>query len=90
MTCKYKDCISLSNIVISQNITDIEKDTFSGCDSLVSLHIKANNPESIDIAEESFEKGIFEKCTLFVPAGTRWKYRHHPVFGKFKNIEIDH
>ena len=24
-----------------------------------------------------------------IPSGTRWAYKHHPVFGQFKNIEID-
>jgi hypothetical protein len=28
----------------------------------------------------------YENCTLHVPVGTRWAYRHHPVFRQFKNI----
>ena len=27
-----------------------------------------------------------DKCTLHVPSGTRWEYRHHDVFKRFKNI----
>lgn len=30
-----------------------------------------------------------DKCTLYVPEGTEWAYRNHPVFGVFKNIEIE-
>ena len=31
----------------------------------------------------------YDNCVLYVPAGTRWKYRHHSVFGRFKNIKIE-
>ena len=29
---------------------------------------------------------IYDECVLHIPSGTRWAYRHHPIFGKFKNI----
>ena len=52
---------------------------------------RSQNPDSIvfvkDWAERiPFREELFDTCTLYVPSGTRWAYRHHPVFGKFKNI----
>ena len=35
---------------------------------------------------ETFDDVDFDNCVLHVPSGTRWDYRHHPIFGKFKNI----
>ena len=29
-----------------------------------------------------------DNCILYIPSGTKSAYRRHPVFGKFKNIEI--
>ena len=46
-------------------------------------------PENIYISEDAFEDDTFNLCTLYIPSGTRWAYRHHPILGKFKNIEIE-
>ena len=43
--------------------------------------------ESLDIGENAFERVDKEKCTLYVPAGTKEAYSNHPVLGKFVNIE---
>ena len=67
----------------------IDKKSFVGCISLRGLHFLIQSPENIHVADDAFDDDIFDKCTLFIPSGTRWAYRHHPMLGKFKNIEIE-
>ena len=67
----------------------IEKGSFKRCPSLIGLHSRVENPENIDISEDIFEEDTFNLYTLYIPSGTRWAYRHHPILGKFKNIEIE-
>ena len=57
--------------------------------SLKGLHFRVEKPENIEVEDNAFDEEAFEKCILFIPPGIRWAYRHHPIFGKFKNIEIE-
>ena len=61
----------------------------SDVDSLKGLHCRIEKPENIEVEDGAFEEKAFEEYILFIPPGTRWAYRHHPIFGKFKNIEIE-
>lgn len=81
----FANCISLEEIFLpnSDHYT-IEDNVFSGCSSLIKIHCEANNPDGIMTSEKAFDDFKIDECTLFIPAGTRWAYRHHPGFGKFK------
>ncbi len=71
---------------------------------IIHIHIQIQNLNNLKIHHNIFDTEvidndggsivenpfIYKKGILFVPPGTRWEYRHHPVFGKFKNIEIEH
>ena len=59
---------------------------FSYCNALRKIYIHIIDIEKANISEKAFVGINTEKCVLHIPAGTRWTYRHHPVFGKFKNI----
>ena len=41
------------------------------------------------IDEDAFDGNVYEDCTVYVPSGTRWEYRHHKYWGKYKGIEIE-
>lgn len=58
-------------------------------DSNISeLHLKNKNQESIEIEDGAFN-GL-ENCTLYVPIGTGYRYRHDERFkDKFKEIIIE-
>ena len=59
------------------------------CNSaMTKLHIRSEHPEQIEVAEDAFE-GCAEHCTLYVPVGTGYAYRHHSVFGKFREVVIE-
>ena len=54
-----------------------------------NLHIRCEHPEDLRIDENAFYETNIENCTLHVPIGTGYAYRHHPVFSKFKEVIIE-
>ena len=88
----FDTCSSLQSINIPNSVTTIEEWAFEGCFTLQRIHLHWTNFLNIKVDEYAFgkkNKVNTEECTLYVPPGTRWEYRHHPAFGKFKNIEIE-
>ena len=84
----FYDCISLEEI----NLTSIRKiysEAFSGCLKLKSIHLYCNDANLMTVSSDAFNCVDTETCVLYVPSGSRWSYKHHPVFGKFKNIVIE-
>ena len=53
------------------------------------LSISYSDVEQLYVHENAFSYVNFDNCVLYIPSGTRWAYKHHPVFEQFKNIEID-
>ena len=82
----FSDCESLQSIDISKSVTTIGDWAFSWCESLQSIHIHHKNIKNYRIHEDAFYEVDFDECTLYIPSGTRWAYRHHPAFEDFKNI----
>ncbi len=84
----FNGCSALKSIEIPNSVTTIGYHAFLGCTTLQSIHLHWTQLGNIQIDNYALSVN-FEECTLYVPPGTRWEYRHHPVFGKFKNIEIE-
>lgn len=70
-------------------MTAIREFAFSFCSSLKSIYSAAEIIDNIVIDEYAFYEDNLGECTLLVPSGTRWAYKHHNGFGQFKNIEIN-
>ena len=91
--CAFWGCSALQCIDIPNSVTTIGYGAFECCSALKSIHLHWTNVDSFRfIFKDTFGKNNkvnFEECTLYVPPGTRWEYRHHTVFGQFKNIEIE-
>lgn len=79
----------MGSIDISDSVTEIEFSAFEGCTSLKSIHYSSYKVDDIVVDELAFDDAIIRECVLYVPYGTKEKYVNHPVFGKFKNIEIE-
>lgn len=84
----FQDCTNLTAIEIPASVTKIGWLVFEGCTNLTEIHIRNEHPEDIEIAEDAFN-GCADHCTLYVPVGTGYAYRHHPIFGKFKEVIIE-
>ena len=90
----FNGCTALTSVTIPKSVTEIGDSAFKGCRALRSIHLHWTQLDNIKIDKEVALIGKddsvnFEECTLYVPPGTRWEYLHHPVFGQFKNIEIE-
>jgi len=87
----FSGCSSLESIDIPYSVYSIEANVLEGCTSLKFIHSAAVKIDHIYITidEKAFDGFNIDECTLYIPSGTRWVYRHHPGFGKFKNIEIE-
>lgn len=82
----FHSCFSLQSIDIPDSVIIIENMAFAFCKSLQTIRFHHKEIEKCEIADNIFEGIDFEQCTLYIPTGTRWAYRHHPAFSKFKNI----
>lgn len=82
----FWDCSSLQTIDIPESVTFIGENVFVLCRSMQNIHVHYQDVEKIQFGYSVFDGIDFETCTLYIPSGTRWAYRHHPVFSRFKNI----
>jgi len=65
----------------------IATDAFEGCSSLKEIHLRNEHPENIKVDYRAFEE--LSNCTLFVPVGTGYAYRHDWRFDVFKEVKIE-
>ena len=56
--------ISVTSVSISNSVTEIFAEAFSGCDMLNEIHIRNEHPSSMRIHEAAFRESIFENCIL--------------------------
>lgn len=84
----FSGCSSLQSIDIPNSVTTIGNGAFYDCSSLQSIHLHWTNLLDIKISDTTLRYRT-EDCTLYIPPGTRWEYRHHSIWGNFKNIEIE-
>ena len=81
-------CSCLTSVEIPNSVTFIGLTAFNGCTGLHEIHMKIEHIENVKI-DSKLSSFIEENCTLYVPIGTGYAYRHHPVFGRFKHVVIE-
>lgn len=85
----FENCNSLESVTLPNSLKEISSSVFEGCTSLVRINSKIVSPHKIDISGYCFEK-IYNQCTLYIPHGTKLKYKLHGKFRQFKKvIEVD-
>jgi len=45
--------------------------------------------KEVETKSDAFDDCDLSKCVLYVPVGTGYAYRHHPIFSKFKEVVIE-
>ena len=83
----FNGCSGLTSIEISDSVIYIATDAFEGCSSLKEIHLRNEHPENIKVDYWAFED--LSNCTLFVPIGTGYAYRHDWRFDVFKEVKIE-
>ena len=75
----------LTSIEIPNSVTEIGKGAFYGCENLREIHCRIEHPGKVefDCAFNDIDRSLI---TVYVPVGTGYEYRHHPVFKGFKKI----
>lgn len=84
-----KDTNNYFDLKLPQSIRSIGSYAFWHCKSLKTVCSHISNLDSLSL-DDSFDNEVVSHCTLIVPAGTRWEYKHHPFFCGFRDIEIEH
>ena len=83
----FGSCHSLSGIRIPNSVTTIKDGFLCECKQLQEIHFERKGLKSVKWADEILEGVDKVKCTIFVPKGTKEKYREYPAFEGFKIVE---
>jgi len=82
---------NIESITLPKGLLEIEDGAFNFSDSKVNLIVQTEKIEQIEIKLDDIFKSfsnIEEGCSLTVPIGTGYAYRHHPLWGEFKTINV--
>lgn len=85
----FEGAINLQELFIPDTIREMRPFVLLECEKLTKLHLRVEDPNLISINDYAFNKFALDQCTLYVPVGTGYAYRHHPVFGEFKEVIIE-
>lgn len=85
----FDNCLHLSSIRIPSSIKKICSNAFYKCAELREIHCLIKDLTRVTIEKHAFDYCRVSDCTLFVPIGTGYAYRHHPIFSQFKEIIIE-
>lgn len=81
----FYGCTGLTSINIPNSITSIGEHAFDGCSALTYVVSKMENPCSITY--DCFSQDVFCYSTLYIPKGTKDKYKSMKYWSKFVFIE---
>lgn len=80
----FKDCAKLKSVVLPTSITRISNETFVDCPQLTFIKCLGTIPPSAN--NESFDNGVYQYTTLYVPYDATEAYRRAKGWSNFQNI----
>ena len=83
----FKDCSSLTSVTIPSNVTYIGSYAFFGCDNLMEVISLIENPFDLYGSFSQFARNTLDNATLYVPTGTKDKYKETGGWKDFQHIE---
>ena len=85
----FSGCSALSKICIPKSVNEIEDLVFYGCSSLLEIIFmpipSANSNFSSNMFENRYSPFQYDRCTLYIPKGSKDAFRVEP-FNKFTKI----
>ena len=81
----FKGCTNIETLYIGNSIESIGNNAFAGCEKIKEITIGVEKPIWGDV--NFFEKSVYDKATLFVPAGTKSLYEKREPWNLFFYIE---
>ena len=82
----FRNCSKLTSINIPEFVTTIGETCFYGCKALRSVTVLNPDPSSISLGENVFGNVPIDKCTLYVPYGSKKLYEQAAVWKDFGTI----
>lgn len=88
----FRGCAELSQITLSQNVKTIERLAFADCKQLKSVNTLIIEPNELgEKAFENYDEGtgtwFFTTAILYIPCGTKEKYKVTAGWNQFLNIQ---
>lgn len=83
----FSGCSQLRTLTIPSSVVRFEYDSLPDCINWEEIHVQAHVCPSFHSEDEPFSNIDNEKCTLYVPSGTKKLYKENPRWGVFRKIK---
>ena len=80
----FSECGSLTAAMLPSTLTEVGQSAFQGCTALKTIRIAASTPPTATVS--TFAGPDFERCVVYVPAGSVDAYRNAPGWLNFTYI----
>ena len=84
----FADCGNLTELFVTENISQIHDGTFEGAGNLTKIHMASSNPDNCIVNSMSGEAfvGTSSKCRVYVPNGALSDYKNNYFWGIYSNL----
>lgn len=80
----FEYCVSMHEIVLPAELKKIKGNVFSTAENLERIYILASTPP--ELVSFAFSNVQYLNTRLYVPEGSLYAYKHHPVWRRFRYI----